>query len=197
MDTKQTIAAFDFDGTITTKDTLFDFIAFYHGRLGLWLGFFILSPALVLFKAKIISNEKAKEIMLSYFFKKQKISCFLEKCDKYKIRINNIVAKEAKEKILWHQQQGHTVAIVSASIDLWIKPWAKDLNIEVISTKMDVRNGFITGKLGSKNCHGQEKVNRLLSEYPHRDQYTLYAYGDSRGDYELLKLADYAFYRRF
>jgi phosphoserine phosphatase len=47
-------------------------------------------------------------------------------------------------------------------------------------------SGFI-----SKNCYGQEKVNRLLEVEPDRKNYYLYAYGDSRGDREMLAFADF------
>lgn len=195
--TKKVIAAFDFDGTITTKDTLFDFIKFYHGRWSLWLGLLFLTPTLFLFKAKMISNERAKEKMLSFFFKGESYEIFLKECEAYKTQIDTIINSKAKEKIAWHQQKGHKVVILSASIDLWILPWAKSLGIETISTQLDIKNNIVTGKLSSKNCHGQEKVNRLLAVYPKRDDYILYAYGDSKGDFELLAFADKPFYRCF
>ena len=48
----------------------------------------------------------------------------------------------------------------------------------------------MTGNFIGNNCYGQEKVNRLLTSQPDRDEYTLIAFGDSRGDRELLAIAD-------
>ena len=80
----------------------------------------------------------------------------------------------------------------------WIAPWAKENGIkEVISTEVEIKNSILTGKFRTRNCHGKEKVQRLLEKYPSREKYFLYAYGDSRGDKELLKLADKKFYRKF
>ena len=62
------IAFFDFDGTITTKDTLLEFIKFYKGKYQFYLGFLVYSPFLVAYKLKIIPNYVAKQKVLQYFF---------------------------------------------------------------------------------------------------------------------------------
>lgn len=192
MQSKQTIAAFDFDGTITTKDTLFDFIAFYVGKPRLLLGLVILSPMLILFKLGFIKNDEAKQKMLSSFFKGVSIEEFNLVCIKYVKRINTILKEDAIDKIKWHQSQGHKVIIISASVKNWIEPWALSFGIEeVLATEILVDNRVVVGKFSTANCYGQEKVNRLLANYPDRCSYILYAYGDSRGDKELLELADY------
>ena len=63
------IAFFDFDGTITTHDTLLEFIRFCKGSAGLYAGFLCKSPWIVAHKAKIISNQSAKEQVLRFFFR--------------------------------------------------------------------------------------------------------------------------------
>jgi len=186
------IAAFDFDGTITTKDTLFDFLIFYFGRRKLLAGLFVLSPILVLYKMGIIKNNVAKEKLFSYFFKNKKYIDFINKCEEYKTRIDQICKNAILDKIKWHQEQDHTVIIISASISDWIKPWALKIGIDyVLGTEIEIKDNHITGKFASPNCYGQEKVNRLLSLYPDKDNYILYAYGDSRGDKELLEYSDH------
>ncbi|MDR0825300.1 MAG: HAD-IB family hydrolase [Prevotella sp.] len=198
LQTFDVIAVFDFDGTITSKDTLFDFIRFYHGTPRLIAGIGILSPILVLFKLGFITNSKAKQILFSYFFGGKKESDFNAVCERYASRINEITVPEAIAKIRRHQQDGHAVIIASASVYNWIAPWAKSMNINaVIATRIEVKDGIITGKFHGANCHGQEKVERLMELYPDRDNYQLYAYGDSNGDKQLLEIADYPFYRRF
>ena len=57
------------------------------------------------------------------------------------------------------------------------------------------RTGRVSGRLAGKNCYGLEKTRRLLDSLGDRSGYILYAYGDSRGDRELLASADHAFYR--
>ncbi|MBS5979219.1 MAG: HAD-IB family hydrolase [Dysgonomonas mossii] len=192
------IAVFDFDGTITTVDTLFDFIRFYYGFPRLIVGLFVLSPVLIIFKLGFIPNDKAKELLFSYFFKGKTLSEFNTLCKEYKNRINQRLRSQAIDKIRFHQQQGHIVLINSASIYNWILPWAQSVGIEnVISTEIEVKEGVITGKFKGENCYGVEKVKRFLELYPYRDTYQLYVYGDSSGDKPLLDIADFPFYKEF
>lgn len=190
-----TIAAFDFDGTITTKDTLFDFLIFNFGKVRVLLGLCFLSPILVSYKLKLISNTKAKQMLFTHFYKGKNIDYLNKQAELYANRIKSICKSETLQKIEWHLHQNHTVIIISASIENWIKPWAKQNGItDVIGTKIELNNNFITGKFKGNNCYGIEKVNRLLEKYPNRDAYCLYAYGDSRGDKELLEFANYSTY---
>lgn len=189
----KTIAAFDFDGTITTKDTLFDFIRFYIGKHNLLKGLIILSPILISYKLGFTRNDIAKQKLFSYFFKDKSIQEFNKVSIDYAKRIKEIVRPEILEKIKWHQAQNHIVIIISASIVNWIKPWASEMNIKtVLGTEIEVKNNIIEGVFSSKNCYGQEKVNRLIAQYPNRDEYVLYGYGDSRGDKELLAFSDHS-----
>jgi HAD superfamily hydrolase (TIGR01490 family) len=189
---KKVVAAFDFDGTLTKKDTLFDFIIFAKGLLDFFVGIIIISPVLVLFKLGFIKNDKAKQILFSYFFKGESIDRFNKTCDDYKRQIDKICHIERLEKVNWHKKQGHEVVIISASIENWIMPWATSKGIStVIGTQIEVKDGKITGKFSSCNCYGEEKVNRLKCYLPDRDCYILYAYGDSSGDKHLLEYSDY------
>ncbi|NDW08371.1 HAD-IB family hydrolase [Dysgonomonas sp. 520] len=189
---KPVIAAFDFDGTITTKDTLFDFIKFYHGKTKLLLGMIWLSPVLILFKLGFIRNDRAKQKLFSHFFKGVNINDFNLVCANYSLRIDSICKAKTLERIKWHRNQNHQVVIISASVENWIKPWALKSGLgDVLATQIEVEGDILTGRFSSPNCYGQEKVNRLKETFPNREDYTLYAYGDSRGDKELLAYADY------
>lgn len=192
MENKKVIAAFDFDGTITTKDTLFDFISFYHSKGKLIQGLCFLSPILIAYKIGLLKNDIAKQTLLSYFFKNETVDQFESICKTYAERISRLCKKDTLTKIEWHKQQGHILVIVSASMKNWIEPWALGFGFDkVIATELEITDNFLTGRFASKNCYGQEKVNRLLDIFPDRDNYVLYAYGDSNGDKQLLELSDY------
>jgi len=195
---KPVIAAFDFDGTITTRDSLPVFIRFAVSTRQFVLGSLTMAPYLVLFKLKFIPNYKAKERLFKTFFAGLKTEYFNILSEKFTEKIEKIVNPAALAKIKWHQQMGHEVVIISASAENWINPWASKNGITtVLATRLQVKDHTITGNFLTKNCHGAEKVNRLLENYPNREDYVLYAYGDSNGDTELLALADHSFYRSF
>lgn len=197
MKHKYTLAVFDFDGTITKRDTFNDLIIREFGWFRFIIEFLKLLPLILLYLTGLVPNHIPKQRLFSHFFSGCTEEKFKEICNNYSLKqIDNITKDECMKKIKWHKGQGHKLIVVSASVEGWIKPWAK-LNLfdDVISTAVEVKNGVLTGDFGSKNCHGKEKVNRLLEKYPRREEYFLYAYGDSAGDNELLKLADIGFYR--
>jgi len=192
------LSIFDFDGTITTDDSLIKLIRFAVGDVKTAWGMLLLSPMLITYKLKLIPNYKAKQWMLSYFFKGMDEQHFLKVTEEYSLKhIDTILRQKAMEKIAWHKEQGHKVVIVSASIECWLKPWCDKNDLDLIATKLEIKDGIVTGKLLTKNCYGIEKANRVrkaynLSRYEH-----IYAYGDSRGDRELLALANESFYKPF
>ena len=192
---KQNIAFFDFDGTITIDDTLLKFIRFVVGDKKFLVGLFILSPILILYKIKIIPNYKAKQYMLSWYFKGMQKEEFFKVSYEYSMNyIDSIVRQKAKERLLLHKNQGDKIVVVSASIDCWIRPWCEKNGLELIATKLEIKNNKISGKLLTKNCYGQEKVNRIKNQYNLNDYNHIYAYGDSKGDKEMLELANFSFF---
>jgi HAD superfamily hydrolase (TIGR01490 family) len=195
---KHSIAFFDFDGTITTDDSLLRFIRFVVGDTKFLFGLVVLSPILVSYKLKIIPNYRAKQIMLSWFFKGSSESVFKQVANEYSLKhIDTIVRQEALKKILWHKEQGHKVVIVSASIECWLRPWCDKNGFELLATKLEIKDDIVTGKLLSKNCYGIEKVNRIKQAYDLEKYEYIYAYGDSAGDKQMLELADESFYKPF
>jgi len=192
------LALFDFDGTITTDDSLISFIRFAMGDSKFLVGMVILSPMLVAYKLKLIANYRAKEYMLSYFFKGMSKEKFMQLTREYSLKhIDSIVRPKAIQKIAWHKEQGHKIVVVSASIECWLKSWCDKNNLNLIGTKMQMQNAKVTGLFASKNCYGIEKVNRIKELYNLNEYDYIYAYGDSSGDRELLELADEKFYKPF
>lgn len=197
MNTKS-LALFDFDGTITTKDTLFEFIAFSKGRVQFLLGMVILLPVFVLLSLHLITSQKAKEEVLHYFFKGLSLDDFQSSCDLFsKKRMPALMRKGASEKIASHIKEGHRIVIVSASPENWVGSWAKMHGLEWIATKLDSSNGILTGKIFGKNCNGVEKVFRVKSYLDLSEYENIYGYGDSKGDLPLLTLATIKFYKPF
>ena len=191
------IAFFDFDGTITYKDSTINFIRFIKGNTKFFIGIFLLSPFLLLYKLNIISNNAIKNIIIKYYFKDMSIEYFRKMAEKFSLKyIDDIVRDKAIKRIKWHKEQGHTVVIVSASIDLWLMPWCYRNNINLISTKLETKNSKISG-ICDKNCFGSEKVNRINREYNLSNYDYIYAYGNSKGDYEMLEIADEKYYKPF
>ena len=194
------IYAFDFDGTLTTKDTLLEFIRFAKGSGQMFCGFLLFSPLLILMKLHLFPNWKVKQKIFSYFFKGMKIDDFNSLCTRFAEQNKHLLRPAGIEKVRQAIDEEHnTVLIISASIDNWVRPFFDEIDkkIQVLGTQIETKEGRLTGQFTTKNCYGEEKVNRLTALYPHREAYYLIAFGDSRGDKELLAFADKGFYKPF
>jgi phosphatidylglycerophosphatase C len=195
---KKKIAFFDFDGTITTKDTLLEFIKFSKGVFPFYLGFILYSPYLVAYKLKIIPNQKAKEKVLGYFFRDTSIEDFKKLCEHFSKQVlPNLIRRGAIEEIQRLKAENYSVVIVSASPQNWIQDWAQAQGAELIASCLEVNNGKLTGRLDGNNCYGQEKVRRITEKFIMEEYETIYAYGDTSGDLPMLKLATQAHYKPF
>ncbi|MGN0282578.1 MAG: DUF6080 domain-containing protein [Prevotella sp.] len=186
----KTIYAFDFDGTITSRDTLIEFIRFVFGTPRMILGFMLCLPWLVLMRLRLYDNGKTKQRVFSHFFGGMGIDEFNAHCKRFASSHHHIIKPDMALQLAQLQEAEADVVVVSASIVNWVRPFFEGQAIEVIGTEVEVTDGCLTGRFSTPNCYGKEKVVRFLAAYPNRDSYRLIAYGDSRGDREMLAYAD-------
>jgi phosphatidylglycerophosphatase C len=195
------IAAFDFDGTLTRRDTLLPYLL---GSLG-WPRFLLAllrsSPWLAAYACRLISNHRAKARLLQVSLGGRS-AAQVERwsADFVAQYLPEQWQEETLARLRWHQQQGHRCVIVSASPGIYLHGVGEALRLDaVLCTELEVRDGTLTGRMTTRNCHGEEKVLRLQAWLAGRGlsaaSVVLHAYGDSRGDVQLLNLADYAHYQ--
>ncbi|MDF2187622.1 HAD family hydrolase [Paraflavitalea sp. CAU 1676] len=192
------IAFFDFDGTITTKDTLLEIIKYRHGKAKFYLGFLLHSPWLVLMKLGLVSNQSTKEKVLKLFFGKMTTEQFRVFCEQFAAeKIPALIRPKALVEIDKLKKAGAEVVIVSASPENWLQPWCATLNLSLMGTQLEVKNDKITGKIKGINCYGEEKVRRIKAAYDLTAYGDVYCYGDTSGDKPMLALARHGFYQPF
>lgn len=194
------ICAFDFDGTLTKKDTFVEFIRYVHGERKTITGFLLHLPLLLLMKLHLYSNQKAKQKVFSWFFRNMEIDRFNLLCrDFAHTNKQRLLRPAGIKRIRKALEEGDKAIIISASIDNWVCPFFDEFGdkIQIEGTQIEVKNGYLTGMFTTANCYGQEKVNRLKALYPQREDYHLTAFGDSRGDKELINYADKGYFKPF
>ena len=192
------LVLFDFDGTITTRDTLIEFVLFYHGRRRYLTGMLRLAPYLALFLFKLIPNWKAKQYFLSHYFKGVTITSFNERCYEFSTKtLPALIRPGAMEAIQQYRRENATIAVVTASAENWVKPWCDEQGILCLATRLEVEDGIVTGKLKGRNCYGDEKVCRIRDAFDLATFHEVVAYGDSAGDKEMLSLAHKQYYKPF
>lgn len=192
------LALFDFDGTMTRTDTMLAFIKFVKGWRRLWLSLLLLSPYIILAKLGRYPAEKAKQRLLRYHFNLMPREELLNLGENFCLEtLPRLFREDALEKLHFHRSRGHTVYIVSASLDIWLEPWLEIQGIPGIFTKTAWTDGKFTGDFATPNCNREEKVRRIRAEIDLKQFDRIYAYGDSKGDLPMLALAHRAFYRKF
>jgi phosphatidylglycerophosphatase C len=194
------VAAFDFDGTLTRRDTLLPYL--WRG-LG-WprfLGVLLLSgPWLAAFALRLMSNHRAKARLLKTALGgrsdeeiAQWTAAFVQQYLPAQWQADMLA------RLRSHQQLGHCCVMVSASPGIYLHEVGRVLGMEaVLCTELVTQGGALTGEMATPNCHGQEKVRRLQDWLAARglsQVVVLHAYGDSSGDVPLLNLADYGHYQ--
>jgi len=198
MSEPNTLVLFDFDGTLTDRDSLFDFLSFSHSPVVYLINLLLSTPYLVAFKLGFITNQTAKEKLLSCFFRGKKLEKIQELGEQYcSQRLPDTLRPAGLEKLNWHITEGHRVILVSASLEVWLKPWCETLGIELLATRISLSDQVFTGHFLGNNCHGKEKVERIKEHLKLDDYSNIYAYGDSSGDTEMLALTKQSFYKPF
>lgn len=195
---KKTIAFFDFDGTITNRDTMLALAEFKTGKAGFLFGMVQLSLSLVALKLNLLSAQKAKQLFLRKFFGGMPAEEFKNTCGQFAENIlPSLIRKDAWEAIKKHRSNGDEVVIVSASAENWIAHWCNKNDIPFIATRLEIKNNTVSGNIEGLNCNGKEKVSRIKENFNLADYETIYVYGDSAGDKPMLGIATKPFYRLF
>ncbi len=198
MSALKKIAFFDFDGTITIKDTLLEMIKFQKGSFSFYSGFLLHIPWLLAYMLKLIPNDTAKQKILKYFFGGMKEVDFQRTGDAFaETRLPRLIRPGALKEIGKLKADQVEIVIVSASAANWIRKWSDSLSLELVATMLEVKEGQLTGRIKGKNCYGLEKVRRIREKWNLDEFDEVYVYGDSEGDKPMLALATESFYKPF
>ncbi len=198
MKGRKVLALFDFDGTITTRDSFIDFFEYHSGFFKFWLLAVATFPFSLGKVFGFVDPKFLKEIFLLRFIKGKNVEELNDFSLKYtKEKLPGILKKSALDEIARHKAEGNDIALVSASPTLWLSHFAKMNGMELISTRLEVKDGCYTGKIVGKNCIGAEKVRRIKEKYDISSYDEIYAYGDTKGDKEMLEIAHKKHFRHF
>ena len=192
------LVAYDFDGTITARDTFMAFLRWRVTFLRFAVGLVRLIPSAMFY---LMHQDRGR-------LKAAAVKEFLAGLKKETVEADALAFVESQATGLlrpdalrswryWQQRQARLV-IVTASPDLIIAPFARGLAADtLVATELAVDStGRLTGGFATPNCRGPEKVKRLRALFGH-DIRLAAAYGDTGGDREMLRLADHAGYREF
>jgi len=187
------VAAFDLDGTLTRRDTLLPFLQRLCGTTAVVRALVPEWSAMPAAALGTIDRDATKARVLARLLAGWVATDVVDAAEDY---AENVVTARLRAdtvaRVTWHREQGHRLVIVSASPELYVGPVAAALGFEAaLATRLEVVDGRLTGRLVGANVRGPEKVRRLEEHFGDGPM-TLWAYGDSSGDRELLAAADHA-----
>lgn len=193
---RRRVAAFDVDGTLTTADCVVPFLRRTAGTLSL-VGRMSRSPIGLAAAGLRRDRDALKAASAAAAFRGRPLDVVEADAALFAREVfDHRLRPGVAESLRQHVDAGDTVLFVSASFEVYLRPLAELLGVhDVLAVRLKVDDdGVLTGGLDGPNCRGPEKVVRLHQwldlHAGGRRGVHLTAYGDSRGDRELLADAD-------
>lgn len=191
------IAAFDFDGTLSRRDTLVPFLARSCGMAAFSRATAGVAPLAARARAGRLPEElhrrdATKAALLRALYAGRDAAWLDEQGRRYAAVLPTRLRPEMVEQLRWHRDEGHELVIVSAGLRAYLEPFAEAHGFDhVIAVELEVgASGHLTGELARPNVRGPEKAVRLREWLDGDVPAQLWAYGNSSGDRELLEMAD-------
>lgn len=180
---------FDFDGTLTTRDTILP-LGLFLARKGpnKYKKMSLLILHLIMLKLRLITNHALK-VRFCELLMKNESEEVIEKAAWTFVQdyVREILRKPVVERLLNHVQKGDEVYLVSSNFGFVLRglrgKWALS---GVVATEAEVDGGRFTGRIAGRSCEGKAKLARVVSCFGEPRVRAATAYGDSRGDHELL-----------
>ena len=188
---------FDFDGTLTYKDTMFLFLKFYNPQKYFW-SFAKHIPLFILVKLHLANAERVKKSFIGSILKNQREVTLQKKAQEFFDEFYpEIIRENALDFIKNIDKENTESLLVTASLDIWTKPFAEKFGMKLIATEAKFENGVFTGHFKTKNNNGEEKVKRIKKSIEGKKFDKIIAFGDTSGDKPMLSLAHESHYRFF
>ena len=200
---RRVVAAFDFDGTLTDRDTLVPFLVRAFGRRRVAATFLALPFTGIGYLLRLVGIDEFKRRVLRRLVAGVPVQRLHALGPAHARAIAPWLRPQALRRVEWHRARGHRLVLVSATLDLYLAPVAEQLGFDhLLCSRLAVRRDAdgtprFTGELDGADCTGAEKPRRLAALVGAGREVELHAYGDGRGDRELLAAADHPHFRPF
>jgi phosphatidylglycerophosphatase C len=193
---RATVAAFDVDGTLTSRDAVMPFLRSLRS-LPVVGAAFARRPAHTIGSLLRRDRDALKAIALSSLRGLDRDEVWARGERFASDVLPRWLRADTLGRLQWHRDEGHRVVFVSASLRPYLEPFAASLGVEaVLCCELAVADGRLTGAIDGANCRGAEKQRRLerwlAAQGLQRGEVAVWAYGDSAGDRPMLEAADVA-----
>ncbi|HFC00969.1 MAG TPA: haloacid dehalogenase-like hydrolase [Phaeodactylibacter sp.] len=195
---KKELIVFNFNKTITRRNSMFEFIRFTHGSFSLYFYLVLFSPVFLLSKIGLVSRKKRNELLMRYLYKGESVFMLTTWGEQFCMaRYNSFLRPDALDIIRQLKKKQKHIIVISESAKIWVEPFTKKLGLELIATDWEYKEGKFTGRFLTHNCCGKEKATRLKAYLNINEFQKLIVYGNSSRDKFLYKLADIHYHKYF
>ncbi|MEZ5545623.1 MAG: HAD family hydrolase [Lysobacteraceae bacterium] len=196
MPAPTSLALFDFDGTITHRETMPDFVRGSVGRVRLFVGQVLLAPWVMGYRLGLVSGVTVRDAIVRFAYTGVPVPVVETAANKFAQEVlPGTLRNEAMQKIAWHKAQGHDVVVVSGGLDVYLAPWCAAHGLNLLCSSLQQRNGVLTGRYEGRQCVREEKARRIREHYDLESYSCIHAYGDTPEDRDMLELATVRYYR--
>lgn len=190
------LALFDFDGTITTREMLPDFVHYAVPKWRLRLGKALLMPVVIGYRLGFVSGTAIRAAIAWVGFRGMAEAEYETKAKAFAADVlPGVLRPEMMQRIAEHRARGDTVVVVSGAYDVYLKHWCATHGLELIASTLEVRDGRLTGRYAGAQNVLTEKARRVREHYDLTRYTEVHAHGDTPEDQDLLALAQRRFYR--
>jgi len=190
------LALFDFDGTITTREMFPDFMRFAVAPRRLAVGQVVLAPWVAGYRLGMVAGNRVRARIVHFGFRGVAETAVRKAGATFADAVlPGAVRPEAAERIGWHKSRGDRVVVVSGSLDCYLAPWCRAQSVELICSQLEVVDGRLTGRYLGEQCVGEAKARLARARYDLAAFETVYAYGDTHEDLQMLALAEKKYFR--
>ncbi|ENX58988.1 MULTISPECIES: HAD-IB family hydrolase [Acinetobacter] len=187
------LALFDFDGTLYPRDSFTGFIFFALSKRHIVKRGLKILPWIQAYYLRLYPAHAMRPRLFQSMFKDISVDVVEQLAHEYAQKLTKKLDPDLFQQLQLHQQRGDHIVLVSASIDLYLAPICEVLNIELLCTQTETKDGRLTGRYSSEDCSCEQKKLRILQSYNLANYQTIYAYGNSEEDLEMLSLADHPY----
>ena len=194
-ESRRDLALFDFDGTLTTRETFPDFMRYAVARPRLIVGGVLLAPVVFGYRRGWVAGNPTRASI---------VQVGLRGVDAARLRaqgeafardvLPGALRPEAIARVAWHRDRGDRIVVVSGGLDVYLAPWCAAQGVDLLCSVLAERDGRITGYAGAQ-CVGEEKVRRVRALCDPQAYAAIHAYGDTHEDQAMLAMAHHRTYR--
>ena len=192
-ETYKNLALFDFDGTLCKKDSFTGFIFYALSKRHIVKQGLKLLPWIQAYYFNVYPAHAMRPKLFNAMFKDADYAEIQQMAEAYAQLLMHELDAKFITQLRQHKSLGHDVVLVSASVDLYLKPLCQLLDINLICTETEVRDGRLTGYYQSADCSRLQKKIRISEHYNIAEYSSIYAYGNSEEDLEMFSLAQYTY----